>query len=582
MKISVPPDKSFFIIIIFFLSILFIFRQTFHFDFINFDDELYVVKNPHLLLGMTKQGLLWAASSFYAANWHPLTLTSFLLDFELYGLNPSGYHLTNVAIHLFGGIFLFLAFREMTGDKWKSAIIASIFLFHPLHVEPVASVAGRKDVLSGLFFALTLLAYGRYAKKPALAGYLLTSSFFILGLMSKPTIITLPVILLLLDDWPLDRFDRSQTPFFRLLLEKLPLLLFSMTVALLTWIAQSDSAAIVPLFELDVASHLGNVSRSFILYLSKTIWPVDLSFFYPYTQGEVAGWFLPAFLLFSAVSFLGWHLRKSAPWLPVGWFWFIITMLPTLGIIQAGSQAMADRYTYIPLTGLGIISVWGSTPLLKKRNGGKMYALLWLAILALLALDSHHQATYWQNSRTLFEHALATTEGNYLAHNNLGIFHLRQEQYPEAERHFRKALGIKPDYTDAGNNLGQSMEIKGDYRKAEDSYRTVLGFHHHNSSARRRLCDLLLKTGRNEDAVSCYHEALRVNPDNPELHNNLAVALAAEDRPDEARSHLEKALRLQPDYGDAQRNLSRLNDQSAPGKDRRQPPPTDSKLPAKN
>ncbi len=566
-------NKTFLICALLSLAVLVVFRQTLTFDFIDYDDALYVVKNPSLLYGLTKEGLAWAAGSLYAANWHPLTLLSFLVDYELYGMNPGGYHLTNTLIHLLGGLFLFFAFREMTGNSWKSCLVAAIFLLHPLHVEPVASVAGRKDVLSGFFWALTILAYARYTRKPVLWAYLLTCFFFILGLMSKATVVTLPLVLLLLDYWPLNRFneisEEHSAPFdnrlffpkaspARLLTEKIPFLLLSGVAGLLTWKAQTGAAAIAPLFELDFTTRVGNVAHSFLMYIGKTIRPVDLSFFYPYHPAGKTGWILPAVLLFTAVGALGLRLRKSAPWFIVGWLWFVLTMLPTIGIVQAGSQSMADRYTYIPMIGLSVIAVWGSGIYKPSRKGNMIFAATWLVVLSLLIADSKCQTTYWQNSRTLFEHALSTTEGNYLAHNNLGAFFMKQNQYDSAERHFREALRIKPGYADAGINLAQIMLIKGKTVEAETSFRNVLNFHPDNDRARRLLCDFLLTTGKNREAIVCYDKAAAASPDNPELQNNLAVALAGNNQIDEAIIHLERALRLQPGFKDAKRNLDLL------------------------
>jgi protein O-mannosyl-transferase len=399
MKTLAHQTKTLFVSTSFFILVIIIFWQTLGFDFIRYDDELYVTKNPYLLYGLTKQGLAWAFSTFHAGNWHPLTWISLMLDFELYGMNPGGYHLTNTIIHLLGGLFLFFAFREMTGSLLKSVVVATIFLIHPLHVEPVASVAGRKDVLSGLFWSLTILSYVRYAQKPAPGPYLLAACFFVLGLTSKPTVVTLPFVLLLLDYWPLKRIlsvsernINSETPtrekrlgalsrnptfpvssFSIILLEKIPFLTLSVLASLLTWEAQKGASAIVSLSNLPIGTRLTHTAVSYGAYLWKTVWPFDLSFFYPYPSAARMKQAIFAMLFLIMISVLSWVLRRATPWFVTGWFWFVITMLPTIGIIQVGFQGMADRYMYLPMIGLSITAAWGEASCTHVFQAGTLF-----------------------------------------------------------------------------------------------------------------------------------------------------------------------------------------------------------------
>jgi Tfp pilus assembly protein PilF len=590
MVTTMRHDKTIFICVVLTFAVIIVFRQTLYFDFILYDDVFYVTKNPHLQHGLSKHGLLWALTTLNAGNWHPLTWLSLMFDFELYGLDPGGYHVTSTMIHLLGGIFLFLAFREMTCSVWKSALIAMIFLIHPLHVESVASVAGRKDVLSGLFWALTMLAYVRYTRKPSLRAYILTAFFFVFGLMSKPTVITLPFVMALLDYWPLKRFgwhsqrqmitgstlltENSPThssnhyfktaPLTKLLFEKIPFFFLSFCASGLTWTAQKGSAAVIPLSNISLTGRLYHAANSYILYIWKTIWPVDLSFFYPYHPQTSLEQFLLALLFLTGITALSWHLRKSAPSFIIGWLWFILTMLPMIGIIQVGSQAMADRYTYIPMTGLSIIFVYGIGANLPFRNIKGVTSAIWIVILALLIADSRYQTKYWHDSRTLFEHALITTKENYVAHTNLGTFFLKEQKYDSAEFHYREALRIIPQDAEAGNNLGQVLVMKGKHSEAEKIFLKVLENHPDYVYTRRQLCDLFMKTGRKEEALLCYRKALPGNPDNPELHNNFAVALYANGQKEEAILYLQKALRLQPGYREAKRNLDLLLNEQAP------------------
>ena len=564
------------------ISVLIVYGQVGKFDFIRYDEELYVTKNPHVLSGMSLDGLLWAFTTLDAGNWHPLTWLSLMLDRELYGMNAGGYHWTSVVLHLLSGLLLFFTFSRMTGHPWRSGLLAGLFLIHPLHVESVAWVAERKDVLSGLFWMLSMWGYARYAERPGAGRYLQVVLFFAMGLMSKPMVVTLPFVLLLLDYWPLGRIslghdgtavggeiDSSEglksgstrvhfpkTTVFRLILEKIPLLFLSFFSAFLTWKAQKAAGALLALVDLPLLLRLTNALISYARYLDKTVWPVHLSFFYPHP----AGWpYWQVFLAGSVlilISIWTWRQRKSCPYLAMGWLWFLGALIPVIGLVQAGSQAMADRYVYIPFIGLSIMVVWGSYEALNWQRYQKiLLSAVWGVILLTLMLTSFRQAQYWRNSVTLFKHAIEATDRNYLAHNNYGAVLMDQKNYHQATEHFLESLRIKPDFAEAHNNMGNIMALQGKNEEAAVFFREAIRIKPDYAGAKRRLGDVLQRMGKSEEAIICYREALIRNPDDPVLHNNIAVALASAGKGGEAVYHLRKALDLKAGYGDAQKNL---------------------------
>ncbi len=545
------------IILLLAAGVLVVYGQAGGFGFIRYDDELYVTANRHVQKGLGIEGVRWAFTSFEAGNWHPLTWLSLMLDHDLYGMDAGGYHWTNVILHLAGGLALFGALLGMTGRPWRSGLVAGLFLVHPLHVESVAWVAERKDVLSGLFWMLGLWGYSRYAGSPTLARYGRVVLFFVLGLMSKPMVVTLPLVLLLLDYWPLGRTGR--VPLRRLVWEKVPLLALAAASSAVTFMAQQEGEAVATLQALPLADRLGNAVVAYAAYLAKTVRPVDLAVFYPRPAAWTAWQIVPAAAVLAAISVLAWLLRRSSPYLTVGWLWFLGTLVPVIGLVQVGDQAMADRYTYLPLVGIFIMAAWGSAEAVERRPRRVVRtAALWTAAFLALLWIGHRQAQTWQDGPTLFGHALAATSGNYLAHNNLGAALMDRGDYPSAERHFREALRIRPDLADARNNLGIIQVLQGKYGEAALSFREALRIRPDYPGARRRLGDLLLRTGKAAEAAAQYGQALARTPDDPELHNNLAVALASEGRRDEAIGHLERALALRPGYGDARGNLDRL------------------------
>ncbi len=530
------------------LAVVLVFRQTLGHGFVNFDDNHYVYENARLTSGLTTEAIAWAFATTDANNWHPLTWLSYLLDFEFYGLKPWGYHLTNVLSHAAAAILLFLVLRQMTADLWPSAFAAAVFAVHPLHVESVAWVAERKDVLSGLFFMLTLAAYVGYARRPfSLLRYLAVVVLFVLGLMAKPMLVTLPFVLLLLDYWPLKRMAKGpchgETPphfnggalgsgkrssnvalGWRLVAEKLPLMVLSAASCVATQLAQGTAVQSMDKFPL--VSRIENALVSYVAYVGKFFYPLGLAVFYPYPGSGFPIWKVAgAVLILAGVTAGAVVYWRRCPSLLVGWLWYLGMLVPVIGLVQVGEQAMADRYTYLPQIGLAIALAWGAKRVLDRWPsrawlGGVASALL----LAALMGCSWQQTSYWRDSETLWAHTLDCTSRNTLAEINLGVLLYAQGHVDDAARHFQNALDIEPDDAMTRNNLGIALYDKGHVA----------------------------------DAITQYRKALEVDPLYAEAHNNLGNALLAEKEIDEATAEYREALKIRPDYVDAGYNLGLL------------------------
>jgi tetratricopeptide (TPR) repeat protein len=505
-----------------------VFGQTLGHQFINFDDDVYVFKNPRISRGLTIDGIVWAFTHVHAANWHPLTWLSHMLDCQLYGLNPAGHHLTNVLLHTAAAIALFLVLKEMTGSLWRSAFVAALFAIHPLRVESVAWVAERKDVLSGLFFVLTLAAYVRYVRRPGSAArYGAVLVFFVLGLMSKPMLVTLPFVLLLLDYWPLNRgtanpgSDRNQPPTMRrLILEKLPMLVLAGAASLATLFAQK--VALRPSADFSFPVKMGNAALSSVAYLRQMFWPSDLAAYYPFAVENV----VPAKVLLSLIVLAGISitvfLQRRHRYLVTGWLWYLIMLGPIIGILQVGNQARADRYTYLPQIGLYLMVIWGGADVCARSQPRRVFAGLLLGIaLVALTLTARSQAAYWQDSESLWTRALSRTSGNVMAELNLGEAVFKKGRTEEAIAHFDRALQIEPNEATVHGSLGAA----------------------------------LLKMGRRTEAMTHLRRSLEIEPNQAPIQSTLGVVLLEDGRPDESLAHLLAAVAIDPDYGDAHYNL---------------------------
>jgi Tfp pilus assembly protein PilF len=559
-------------------------------DFLNYDDPAYFTSNPHVQTGLTSANIVWAFTTGHASNWHPLTWLSLMLDAELFGQGPAGPHLTNLLFHAANTVLLFLLFRCLTGAVWRSALMAALFALHPMHVESVAWVAERKDVLSTFFGLLTLWTYARYAQKrlkveslesrtetanpafdfrPSTPNYFLALFFFVLALMSKPMAVTLPFLMLLLDWWPLGRVSSvgcrvpgAPAPasqlltFGRLILEKIPFFVLSAISCVVTFIAQQKGGAIIKLVRISMTDRVENAFVSYTRYLGKTFWPVALGNPYPHPEHWAAGLVVFSAVLVIGLSVAAVWLGRKLPFVPVGWFWFIGTLIPVIGLVQVGNAAMADRYTYLPLIGLFIIFVWGLAETGMSRHVPKtLIAVLTAMVLVVSALRTRNQLSYWQNSETLFRHTLAVTENNYLAYNNLGTWLSKKGQIAEAMDCFHKSLQINPDSSDVLYNLGNAFAKLGKWDEAIANYRHALEITPGQADILDNLGFALAAKRQYAGAITNFEAALKIDPDSTSAHNNLATVLFIQHHYDEAAQHYREALRLTPDDPQIYSNL---------------------------
>jgi tetratricopeptide (TPR) repeat protein len=526
-----------------------------HHEFINFDDPQYVVENRLVREGLTWAGVAWAFTTGYAGNWHPLTWLSHMLDVQLFGLDAGAHHLTSVLLHVANTLLLFGLLYRMTGALLRSAFVAALFAVHPLHVESVAWVAERKDVLSTLFFMLTLHAYAAYTRRRRPAGYALVLGLFALGLMAKPMLVTVPFVLLLLDYWPLAR-ARSATR-RGLVLEKLPLIALAVASSVVTLVVQQRGGAVKGLDVLPLGRRLANAVVAYAAYLGKTVWPAHLAAIYPYPASLPWGWVAGATFGIIGVSVLALRAARRYPYLPVGWLWYLGTLVPVIGLVQVGGQPTADRYTYIPLVGVFILAAWGTADLVARRPQWRLAVAAAAGMLVVgCAAVARRQVQYWRGSIALWEHAISVTRENYRAENNLGLLLSREGRPAEAIPHFVEALRIKPDFAEAHNNLGFALADQGRTREAIAHYTEAVRLIPAYVEAHNNLGVALSGEGRNDEAIREFQEALRLDPALAVSHNNLGAALAKQGRLEEAVRHFSEALRLDPDYADARRNLA--------------------------
>ncbi|HLK66978.1 MAG TPA: tetratricopeptide repeat protein [Bryobacteraceae bacterium] len=492
-------------------AVLAVYAQTLHFDFVTFDDPDYVTENPHVQAGLTLAGLKWAFGSAFAGNWFPLTWISHMLDCQFFGLDSGWHHFMNVCIHALTTMLLFVLLRRATGAPGRSAIVAFLFAVHPLHVESVAWVAERKDVLSGLFWVLTLWAYSRYAERPEAQRYGLTFLMFALGLMAKPMLVTLPLVLLLWDRWPLDRGFR--------ILEKIPFVALSAAASVVTYIVHANAGAAPSFVLIPPALRVENALVSYARYLLSMLFPMDLAVFYPYSVSSLALPAAIAAIVVAAITIAALRAFPDRPYLTVGWFWYLVTLLPVIGLIQVGSQSHADRYTYIPMIGVSIAVVWGLSEILAPRPRVGIAAAA--AVCAACLVLTWMQLQYWRDSVALYQRAIDVTADNYLAHFNLGSVFEARGDLSGAASQLRETVRIRPNFAIAYSELGQ----------------------------------VLSKLGHNEEAVGELQKAVSLKPDNADVHLRLGAALGALNRSDEAAGEFSAGLAIDPNNADAHYNL---------------------------
>jgi len=524
--------------------------------FVQYDDEQYITSNARIRQGLTADNLRWAFTTYHMGNWHPLTWVSHLIDGRLYGLNPTGHHLTSLLLHCATTVVLFFVFRGLTGALWRSGLVAALFALHPLHVESVAWASERKDVLAGLFWALTMAAYLRYARRPGVARYLPVLGCMALGLMSKALTVTLPFALLLLDYWPLGRWrwpgGRGGRPLAaagRLLIEKAPLFALSAALSVTTYFAQLQTGAMGFVPGNTPAVRVGRAVYSYLLYLEKTFWPAELSVFYPYhMQGQLfSSTAVVVCVVVTALSLLGARVR---PYLVVGWLWFLGTLVPMVGLVQVGSQGIADRYTYIPLIGVFVFVVWGlaapvGRSLRLRRLAGAGSAILLLALVGL----TFRQAAYWKSTVTLFRHALAVNPDNYNAKVVLGLGLTREGKLEEANEWFKAALRVNPNFRRVNSFIGVNLYHRGRREEALKHLLEEARIDPTNPSNHGMLASVFTDLGRFAEAKHHYRELIRLEPGDSGSRTDLGLLYAKEGAWAEALPLFEEALRMNPRDG---------------------------------
>ena len=568
--------RDLFIWLFLFVAVLAVFSQVRNHDFVNYDDNAYVTDNPRVKAGLTLKGVSWAFKASHAANWHPLTWLSHMLDCQLFGLNPKGHHLTNLVFHLLNTLLLFYLLNRMTGARWRSLFVALLFALHPLHVESVVWVAERKDVLSTLFWMLTVWAYLRYVEQPGLMRYVLTILAFALGLMAKPMLVTLPFVLLLLDYWPLRRFQvgpisgsdppiTQTTPAvqkqisqgIRLAWEKAPLFTLAALSSLVTFFVQQRAGAVESMVVFPLKVRFANALVSYVKYMGKMIWPQGLAVFYPHPGNSLPEWqVVGAFLLLTLLSLLAVRTAYRYPYVLVGWLWYLGTLVPAIGLVQVGEQALADRYTYVPLIGLFIIIAWGGPDLIRRwRYGPPVLATSTVIVLLAMFTSTWLQVGHWKNSIDLFEHTIRVTANNYPAHNNLGVALEQQERLQGAIAHYEEALRLKPNYVEAHNNMGHVLGLQGEFQEAIAHYEEALRINPEHARTHFNLGVAAERQGKFQQALAHYEDALRFKPDYVEAHNNMGILRATQGKFQEAIDHYLHALRINPEHARTHYNL---------------------------
>jgi tetratricopeptide (TPR) repeat protein len=544
------------------LAVVAVYGQTLRFDFVNYDDNEYVYENAHVLGGLTRDGTVWAFTSRVSAQWTPLTLLSLMADAQLLlrpGAAPpdlarlaAGMHAVNVALHAANVVLLFLVLRAMTGSLWPSALTAAVFAVHPLHVESVAWITERKDVLSGLFGLVTIAAYASYARRPSVIRYMSVAAALTLGLLAKPMLVTWPLVFLLLDYWPLRRKFNAA-----LLWEKAPLLLLAAWFSYKAYRGQQSGNAVFSMETVPLLQRIARAAELYVIYLGKTFWPVNLAANYPeppmesYWPAAAAGALLT---LLTAAAL--WGAKLGWRWLAVGWLWYLLTLAPVIGLVRVGSVVMADRFVYLPQIGLCLALVWAAdraaatSPQLRRA-----LAVASLLVVVVLAACARRQASYWKDSITLWTHTLACTSGTWAVHNNLGIALDGRGRHKEAIEHFQRGVEIRPGFAQAHFNLGIAQAHDGQFDKAVAAFREALRLDAGYLDARINLADALDSCGQFRGAVAELRNALEIERDSATVHNSLGIILARHGQYDEAIQHFRQAIQIRPDLAEARQNL---------------------------
>jgi protein O-mannosyl-transferase len=507
-----------------------VFGQTLGYDFVNYDDPSYIYQNTRITSGINLANVAWAFTHVHSENWHPLTTITHMLDCQLYGLHAGWHHFTNVLLHCLAVVLLFVALERMTGVLWRSAFVAAVFAVHPLHVESVAWIAERKDVLSAVFFMLSLLAYLHYTRAPSIGRYLTVAFVIALGLMSKPMLVTLPFVLLLLDFWPLGRFEarKSNTgrQLLRPILEKIPLIALSVVSSIFTFLAQRGAIGWTE--ELPISERISNAFVAYVIYIRQMFWPAGLAVFYPHPENRLPVWEVSlAVIVLVGITLAAFAFRKRVPYLLTGWLWYLGMLVPVIGLVQVGWQGHADRYTYLPQIGLYIAVTWAVSDFIRSWGFQRItLAAATVLLVGALSWRAWLQTSYWRDSETLFTHALAVTSNNDVALNNLGIIFLDKGQFDEAISKLEAAIDLRPENAPAHDNLAKALLRKGQVSEAMVHYRKFLELEPANVEARNALGTALIQQGHVREAIDQWQEALATQPENGNAASNLAWVFA--------------------------------------------------------
>ncbi|HTS62619.1 MAG TPA: tetratricopeptide repeat protein [Candidatus Acidoferrales bacterium] len=529
------------------LAVFLVYSPVLQFEFVTYDDPDYVTANAHVQAGLTPQGAVWALRSSFAGNWFPLTWLSHMLDCQIFGVDSGWHHFTSVLIHALTTVLLFLFLERITGARWRSALVAFLFALHPLHVESVAWVAERKDVLSALFWVAALWSYTAYAFRPGRGRYVLTLLLFCLGAMAKPMVVTLPAVLLLLDWWPLQRGTR--------VLEKIPFFAVSIALSVVTYLVHQNVGATAASDLIPLQVRLQNSLVSYVVYVLQMLWPSDLAVFYPYPQpwGVLLVPALVAGAVLVAVTALTLRAFPRRPYVAFGWLWYLVTLVPVIGLVQAGAQARADRYTYVPMIGLSIALVWGASGALERWPRLRL-ALAAAACCACVVLTSM-QLRYWRDSTALYGRAIAVTRENYLARFNLALLLDARGDTSQAVQEPQETVRIRPYFAVAHAELGQLLAKQGRNEEAVRALRTALRLRPGSADAHLRLGSVLGALGRNEEAAAECSRALQLEPENADAHYDLGIALAQSGKFADAVREFSIVVRLRPADGEARQSL---------------------------
>ncbi|MCX6538876.1 MAG: tetratricopeptide repeat protein [Acidobacteria bacterium] len=544
-----------------------VFAPVWSYEFVSWDDPWYITNNPHVLGGLTWPNVVWAFTTGGDFYWHPLTWLSHMLDVSLYGVDAGRHHLTNLLLHVANTLFLFALLRQMTGARWRSAFVAALFAVHPLHVESVAWVAERKDVLSTFLWMVTLGAYLRYVRMPGWGRYLAVLGAFALGLAAKPMIVTLPLVLLLLDVWPLGRWpiraatapgtraasDGGRAVIGRLLAEKVPLLVVALASGVATFIVQQQAGAIGGLAALPLPYRVSHAVLSYVAYLGLTIVPINLAAFYPYPSA-LPDWrlVLVAAAGLACAIVAAARTARTHPYVLVGVLWYLVTLFPVIGLFQAGDQLMADHFTYVPLIGVFLIASWGVPDLLARWRVPRVaLATAAIVVVMLCAVAAHAQVRHWANSQALWTRAVEVTIDNHRAHAGLGEWLASQGRLDEAIGQYEEAIRIAPAGAEYYYNLGFLRMRKGQVAEAGTQYAFAVRLNPRHVGARVGLGAVLARQGKLDEAIAQYTEALHLEPGHVLARTNLGLALLEQGRPTEARRACDEAVRLDPASADA-------------------------------